>query len=102
MQSLAELEAVAVVKVEHNLGMFPTEALGIINSTLGHVTEQNRVGVVAGAFRYLEDYGRFGVGSSLDDSLSCSMLLKLNAGIAYPLCTAFANISRVFTRPRSL
>ena len=32
---LAEPEAVAVVKVEHNLGMFPTEALGIINSTPG-------------------------------------------------------------------
>jgi hypothetical protein len=33
---------------------------------------------------------------------SCSMLLKLNAGMAYPPATAFLNISLVFTRPKVL
>ena len=32
----------------------------------------------------------------------CSIVLKLNAGMAYPPLTAFANISFVLTRPSSL
>ena len=93
---LAELEAVAVVEVEYNLGMFPTEALGIVNSTLSHVTEQNRVGVVAGAFRYLEDYGRFGVGSSLDDSLELLHVVEVECrnsiSAMYGFCKHLAGV----------
>ena len=44
---LAKLEAVAVVEVKANLGMFPAEALGILDSTLCHIAEQDRVGIVA-------------------------------------------------------
>ena len=54
---LAELEAVTVVEVKHDLGIFPAEALCIFNSTLGHEAEQDGVGIIACTFGNLKDYG---------------------------------------------
>jgi len=46
--------------------------------------------------------GDFSSEAALMMAWSCSMLLKLNAGIAYPPLMALANISRVLTKPKSL
>ena len=89
----AKLEAVAVIKVEYDLRIFPAELFCVCYSALGHVAEQGCVGVVARAFRHLQ---------ALMIAWSCSMLLKLKAGMAYPPLMALANISRVLTRPNSL
>ena len=55
--------------MQTNLRVLPTEFLGILYSTLCHVTEQRLVGVVARTFRYLQNNRALGVSSSLDDSL---------------------------------
>jgi hypothetical protein len=78
--AFAEFEAVAVVEVEHNLGIFPAEFLGIFYSTLSHVTEEGCVCVVAGAFGYLKDNGRFFFRSSLDDSLELLHVVEVESG----------------------
>ena len=48
--ALAQLEAVAVVEVQNNLGVLPAKLLGVCYSALGHVAQQGGVGVVAGTF----------------------------------------------------
>ena len=48
------------------------------------------------------DHGDFVSTAALMIACICSILLKLNAGIAYPPLIALANISLVFTRPKSL
>ena len=53
----AEFEAVAVVEMENNLGILPAEFFGVGNCTLGHIAKKGGVGIVAGAFRDLKDYG---------------------------------------------
>ena len=77
---LTELECVAVIEMEHDLGMLPAERLGILHSTLGHVAEKDRVGVVAGALRHLEDHRRLGVGGSLDDGLKLLHVVEVESG----------------------
>ena len=37
-----------MVQMEANLGMFPTQLLGILYSTLGHVTQKGLVGIPSG------------------------------------------------------
>ena len=54
---LAELEAVTVVEVQHDLGMLAAQFLGILNSALSHVAQDGTVGIVACALRHLHDNG---------------------------------------------
>ena len=67
--ALAELERVAVVEVQHDLGLCPAQLLGVLHGTFGHVAQQGLVGIVARALRHLQDDGRLGLGGSLDDGL---------------------------------
>ena len=55
---LAQLEAVTVVEVQHDLGILAAQFLGILHSTLGQVAQDGTVGIVAGTLRYLHDDGR--------------------------------------------
>ena len=48
------------------------------------------------------NYNKGKVGLDKQRTIYEIMLLKLKAGIAYPPLIAFANISLVFTRPKSL
>ncbi len=77
---LAHLEAVAVVKVKHDLRMLPAKRFGIFYRPLGHVAEEDRVGIVARALRHLEDYRRFGFGRSLDDGLELLHVVEVERG----------------------
>ena len=67
--ALAQFERIAVVEVQHDLGFGPAQLLGVLYGSFGHVAQQRLVGVVARAFRHLEDDGRFGLGRGHDDSL---------------------------------
>ena len=77
--ALAELEAVTVVEVQTDLRVLPTELLGVLNSALSHVTEQGLVSVVTGTFGYLEDYRRFGLSRSFDDSLELLHVIEIES-----------------------
>ena len=77
--ALAEFKAVAMIEVEHYLGIFPTEFLGIGHGTLCHVAQQGSVGIVAGAFGNLQDYGRFFFGSGFDDSLELLHIVEVES-----------------------
>ena len=69
-----------MVKMEANLGMLPAQLLGILHSTLGHVTQQRLVGILAGTTRYLQDDGRLGFGTSLDDGLQLLHVVEVERG----------------------
>ncbi len=73
----AKLEAVTVVEVEADLGIFPAEFLSVSNSTLSHVAQESSVGIVACAFRNLEDNGRFLFSRSLDDGLELFHVIEV-------------------------
>ena len=73
----AELERVAVVKVKNDLGMLPTDRLGILNGTLGHIAEQDGVGIVARTLRDLKDNGGLGFGSGADDGLKLLHVVEI-------------------------
>ncbi len=47
---LAEFEAVTMVKVENDLGMFAAEFFSVSHGALGEVAQESSVGVVASAF----------------------------------------------------
>ncbi len=78
--ALAQLEAVAVVEVEYNLGLLPAELLGILDGTLGHIAQQSGVCVVAGTLGYLEYHGRLLLGGSLDDGLQLLHIVEVEGG----------------------
>ena len=67
--ALAKLEAVTVIQVQTDLRMLPAKLLGIFYSTLCHVTQQRLVGVVASAFRNLQNNRALCLSRSLDDCL---------------------------------
>ena len=75
--ALAGLEAVAVVEVEADLGLFPAEFLGVCNSTFSHVTEKSLVGIVAGALGYLEDNRGLGFGSGHNNGLELLHIVEI-------------------------
>lgn len=102
MPALAQLEAVAVVEVEHYLGMLPAKLLGILHGAFGHVAQQGGVGIVARALAHLQDHGAFGLGSGLDDGLELLHVVEIERGDGVAALMAFLNISRVFIRPKSL
>ena len=73
----AELEAVAVVEVKHNLWVLPTEFLCVFYSAFCHVAEKSLVGVVASAFWYLKDNRWFSFSSGLDNSLKLLHVIEV-------------------------
>lgn len=68
---LAELEAVTVVEVEDDWDelVLWVDFLGVLNSTLGHVTEEGLVGVLTGTSGDLEDDWGFSLDGGGDDGL---------------------------------
>ena len=78
--ALAGLERVSVVEVQHDLGLGPTQLLGILHGAFGHVAQQGLVGVVTRTLRYLEDHRRLGLGSSLDDGLELLHVVEVESG----------------------
>ena len=75
--ALAKLERIAVIEMEADLRMLPSEFLCIFNSTLCHVTEKSLVGIVACTLGNLEDYRGLCFGSSLDDSLELLHIVEI-------------------------
>jgi hypothetical protein len=67
--ALAELIAVAMIKVKNDLRALPTKFLGIFNSSLGHVAKEGLVRIIAGTLAHLEDNGRLCLCSGLDNGL---------------------------------
>ena len=65
----AQFETVAMVEMQHDFGFFPTKFFGISHGTFGHVAQQGLIGVVACAFRHLQNDRRFSFGGSHDDGL---------------------------------
>ena len=78
--ALAELEAVAMVQVEADLGMLPTELLRIRDSTFRHVTEKGLVGILTGTAGNLEDHRGLGLGGRLDDGLELLHVVEIESG----------------------
>ncbi len=78
--ALAELEAIAVVEVKNDFGIFPAEFLGVCYGTLGHVAQEGGVCIVAGALGNLENYGRFFFSSCLDDGLELLHVVEVESG----------------------
>ena len=77
---LAGLEAVAVVEVQHNLGVGATELFGILDGTFGHIAQEGRVGILAGAFRHLQDDGALGFDGGHDDGLHLLHVVEVEGG----------------------
>ncbi len=77
---LAELESIAVVEVQADLGMFPAQGFGIFHRALCHIAEQYGVGVVTRALRHLEDDGALGIGGCLDNGLQLLHIVKVERG----------------------
>ena len=75
--ALAELEGITVVEVQADLGMLPSQFLGILDSTLGHVLEEGLVGVVARALGDLQDHRGFLLGAGLDDGLELLHVVEI-------------------------
>ena len=78
--ALAELEGVAVIKVEADLRMLPTKLLGIFDSTFRHVTEKGLVGIFTRSAGNLEDNRRLCLRGSLDDSLELLHVVEVESG----------------------
>ena len=78
--ALAGLEAVAVVEVKDDFRMGATEFLGVFHGTLGHIAQQGLVGVVARAFRHLQNDGRLGFHSGHDDGLELFHVVEVEGG----------------------
>ena len=81
---LAELEAVAVVEVQHYLGVFATQLFGILHSAFGHIAQKRLVGVVAGTLRHLQYHGRLGLHGCHDNGLQLLHVVEVECrdGIA--------------------
>ena len=77
--ALAQLEAVAVVQVKNNLGVLPTQFLGILNSTFCHVAEEGLVGVVTGTLGNLENHRALGLCSCHDDGLELLHVVEIES-----------------------
>ena len=78
--ALAQLEAVAVVQVEHNLGMLPAQLFGIFHSTLCHIAQEGLVGVVTGTLGNLENHRALGLGAGLDNGLKLLHVVEIESG----------------------
>ena len=78
--ALAGLEAVAVVEVQHNLGVGAAKLFGILHGTLGHVAQEGGVGIVACTLRNLKDDGALGLDSGLDDGLHLLHVVEIEGG----------------------
>ena len=78
--ALAGLEAVAVVQVQHNLGVGAAEFLGVLHGTFGHVAQQGGVGVVACTLAHLQDDGALGLDGGLDDGLHLLHVVEVESG----------------------
>ena len=66
--------------MEHDLGMFPTEFLGVFYSALSHVAQEGSVCIVACALGNLKDNGRLFLRSSLDDGLKLLHVVEVESG----------------------
>ena len=78
--AFAEFERITVVEVKNDLGMLPAEFFCIFYCALSHVAEKCGVGIVASAFRYLEDDGRFFFSGSFDDGLKLLHVVEVESG----------------------
>jgi hypothetical protein len=78
--ALAQLEAVAVVQVEDNLRILPTQFLGVFYGTLCHIAEEGLVGVVTGTLGNLEDHRALGLCAGLDDGLKLLHVVEVESG----------------------
>jgi hypothetical protein len=66
-----------MVKMETDLGILPSEFLGILDGTLCHIAEEGLVGIVAGTLRNLEDDRGPLLGASLDDGLQLLHVVEI-------------------------
>ena len=78
--ALAQLKAVAVVEVKHDLRVLPAQLLGKLHGTLCHVAQQRLVGILASALRHLQDHRRLGVGCGSDDGLQLLHVVEIEGG----------------------
>ena len=83
---LADFEAVSVVEVEHDFWLFAAKFLSILYSTLGHVAEDSAVSISTGTLGNLHDDGRFGLHSSLHNSLHLLHSVKVESGDGVATC----------------
>jgi len=80
--ALAQFERIAVVEVQRNRNtLAAVELLGILHGALCHVAQQRLVGVFAGADT-CRITGELASTHAEMIACNCSMLLKLNAGMA--------------------
>ena len=78
--ALAGLEAVAVVEVQHNLGVGTAQLFGILHGTLGHVAQEGGIGIVACTLGHLQDDGALGLDCGLDDGLHLLHVIEIEGG----------------------
>ena len=78
--ALASFEAITVVEVKADFGVFATEFLSVSHSTLCHVAKQRGVSVFASALRHLKDHGALLSSCSLDDSLKLLHIVEVESG----------------------
>jgi hypothetical protein len=71
---------IIMIQVENDLRTLAAQFLGILHSTLCHVTKQGSVGIVASALRHLQDHRALQVGRGLDDSLELLHVVKVEGG----------------------
>lgn len=87
--ALAGLEAITVVEVEYDFGLFATELFSIFYCTLCHIAKEGLVGIVAGTLADLKDDGALLGYGSFDDSLKLFHVVEVECGncIAAINCT---------------
>ncbi len=78
--ALASLKAVAVVQVEHNLGMLAAQLLGILHSPFGHVAQQGGVGIFAGPLGHLQNHRALGLHCGHNDGLHLLHIVEIECG----------------------
>ena len=78
--ALASFEAITVVEVKADFGVFATEFLSVSHSTLCHVAKQRGVCIFASALRHLKDHGALLSSCSLDDSLKLLHIVEVESG----------------------
>jgi len=78
----AELVAVTMVKVESDGDtlVLRVDLLGVLNSTLGHVTKKSLVSIGTSTTRNLEDDRALGLDASSDDSLHLLHVVEVEGG----------------------
>ena len=78
--TLAELETVAMIEMENDLGMLPAEFLCIFYRAFCHVAEEGLVGIVARTLGNLEDNRALGLSRGLDNGLELLHVVEVECG----------------------